>query len=404
MDRCSCVRETCRGGAGGLGGSKGLWAATLAVVVDPNFVAARAQFPSAETAIHFDHASVGPISLRVAEAMQQNAADHARRGFDPAWRDDIERVRRQVAWLTGSQPENVAFVQNTSFGVSIAANGVDWQPGDNVVLPAREFPSNYYPWLNLRSRGVELRPIAAPEGHASIDDIAAVIDRRTRVVTLSAVQYSNGSRYDLATLGELCRERGVLFVVDGTQAVGALRIDVEASGIDILAVSAHKWMLGPPGIGFVTLSARALEVIQPSVVGWLSVTDPFAFDYQLDLPLSASRFEPGTENVIGILGLGGTISLLQDYTTTWVEERILGLTDHVCQEVTARGFVVQSPRHDDQRSGIVIFSKPDRDPEQLHRRLTAAGVKCAVRAGGIRFSPHYYNTTDEIDTAVAALE
>ena len=381
----------------------GCLGATLAVVVDPRSVAARAQFPSAETAIHLDHASVGPISLRVAEVMQQNADDQARSGFDPAWRHDIERVRRQVAWLVGSQPDNVAYVQNTSFGLSIAANGVDWQPGDNVVLPTREFPSNYYPWLNLRRRGVELRLVEAPEGHASIDDIAAAIDRRTRVVTLSAVQFSNGCRYDLAAIGGLCRQRGVLFVVDGTQAVGALRVEVEASGIDVLAVSAHKWMLGPPGIGFVTLSTRALEVIQPSVVGWLSVADPFAFDYQLDLTPSASRFEPGTENVVGILGLGGTISLLQEYTPQWVEERILRLTDHVCQEVTARGFVVQSPRQDRQRSGIVIFSKPDTDPEQLHERLAAAGVKCAVRAGGIRFSPHYYNTTDEIDTALAAI-
>ncbi len=227
-----------------------------------------------------------------------------------------------------------------------------------MVLAAREFPSNYYPWLNLRSRGVDIRPVAAPEGHASIDDIAAAIDRRTRVVTVSAVQYSNGHRYDLAALGELCRERNVLFVVDGTQAVGALRIDVEASGIDVLAVSAHEWMLGPPGIGFVTLSTRALEVIQPSVVGWLSVTDPFAFDYRLDLPASARRFEPGTENAIGVLGLGGTLSLLQELTTTWVEDRILRLTDHMCQQVTARGFMVQSPRHDGQRSGIVIFSRP----------------------------------------------
>lgn len=336
--------------------------------------------------------------------MQRNAIDHASGGFDPAWRDDIERVRGQVAWLVGSHAENVAFVQNTSFGLSVAANGIDWQPGDNVVLPAQEFPSNYYPWLNLKSRGVETRTVAAREGHASVDDIAAAIDGRTRVVTLSAVQYSNGHRYDLSTIGEICRERGVLLVVDGTQAVGALRIDVEASGIDVLAVSSHKWMLGPPGIGFVALSSRALDQVQPSVVGWLSVTDPFAFDYRFDLPASATRFEPGTENVIGTVGLGGTVSLLQELGPAWVEDRVLDLTDHACREVTARGFMVQSPRHDHERSGIVIFSKTDVDPEYLHQRLTSAGVKCAVRAGGIRFSPHYYNTIDEIDTAIAALD
>ena len=336
--------------------------------------------------------------------MQPNATDHAGHGFNPAWRNDIERVRAQIAWLIGSQPDNVAFVQNTSFGISIAANGIDWRPGDNVVIPAREFPSNYYPWLNLADRGVELRTVDAPEGHASIDDIATAIDGRTRAVTVSAVQYSNGHRYDLATLGQLCREHGVLFVVDGTQAVGALTIDVDASGIDVLAVSSHKWMLGPPGVGFVHLSDRALDVIAPSVVGWLSVAEPFAFDYRLDLPPSAKRFEPGTENVIGTVGLGGTIALLQDFGPVWVEKRILHLTDHICQSVAARGYEVHSPRQDRRASGIVIFSRTGVDPEHLHKGLTAAGVKCAVRAGGIRFSPHYYNTIAEIDTAIAALD
>jgi selenocysteine lyase/cysteine desulfurase len=373
-------------------------------VADQTLQAARAQFPSAEVAIHLDHASVGPISVRAADAMRHHAADHAGHGFDMAWRDDVEQVRRQVAWLIGSRTDNVAFVQNTSHGLSIAANGIDWQAGDNVVLPAREFPSNYYPWLNLDRRGVQLRPVPAPEGHVSIDAIERAIDSHTRVVTVSAVQYSTGHRYDVASLGVLCQERGVMFVVDGTQAVGALTVDVEASGIDVLAVSSHKWMLGPPGIGFVHVSDAALEAIRPSVVGWLSVAEPFEFDYRLDLPASARRFEPGTENVIGTLGLGGAISLLEDFGKAWVEDRVLDLTDHICREVTARGFTVTSPRRSQQRSGIVIFAKAGADTEQLHHRLTAAGVRCAVRAGGIRFSPHYYNTAEEIDAALAALD
>jgi selenocysteine lyase/cysteine desulfurase len=355
-------------------------------------------------AIHLDHASVGPISLRAAEAMQRNATDHVGKGFDFAWRDDVERVRGQVAWLVGSRSDNVAFVQNTSFGLSVAANGIDWRQGDNVVLPAREFPSNYYPWLHLEHQGVQLRPVPAPEGHASIDAIDSAIDDRTRVVTMSAVQYSNGHRYDLTTLGDLCRERDVMFVVDGTQAVGALTIDVEASGVDVLAVSSHKWMLGPPGIGFLHLSESALDEIRPSVVGWLSVTDPFLFDYRLDLPPTARRYEPGTENVIGTVGLGGAISLLQDLDPAWVEDRVLDLTNYLCREASARGFTIQSPRSGHQRSGIVIVSKAGTDPQQLHDRLTAVGVKSAVRAGGIRFSPHFYNTTDEVETAIAALD
>ena len=141
------------------------------------------------------------------------------------------------------------------------------------MLPETEFTSNYYPWLNLQSRDVQLRTVGCPAGHATINDLADSIDDRTRVVAVSAVQYSNGNRYDLTAIGDICRECGVLFVVDGTQSIGALTIDATASGIVLLAVSSHKWMLGPPGIGFIHVSDRALNQTQPSVVGWLSVTN-----------------------------------------------------------------------------------------------------------------------------------
>ena len=370
---------------------------------DLDDAAARAEFPSAETAIHFDHASVGPISRRVAVAMQRVCADYAARGFVDAWRAEIEDVRGLAAYLVGSRPGNMAFTQNTSTGLSIAANGLEWTPGDNVVLAEREFPSNYYPWLNLAPRGVELRRVAAPTGHASIDEIASAIDERTRVVTVSAVQFSNGHRYDLDAIGRLCQQRGVLFVVDGTQSVGALTIDVDRSMIDVLAVSSHKWMLGPSGIGFVHISDRALGRIRPDIVGWLSVTEPFAFDYRLELPDTADRYEPGTENVFGIIGLGAAISLFLDYGPQRVEDRVLSLTDHLCGRLHRIGCTVISRRRDQHRSGIVIFAKPGTAQSDLHSALTSAGIKCAPRGGGIRFSPHFYNTHEEVDAAVAAM-
>ena len=363
----------------------------------------REQFPSAEHAIHFDHASVGPISVSVAAAMSAVVDGHVERGFQNSWRDEIARVRAQAARLVGSQPENIAFVQNTSFGLSLAANGITWRSGDNVVLAEREFPSNFYPWKNLDHLGVELRTVAAPAGHALISDIATAIDERTRAVTISAVQYSNGHRYDLGQIGELCSSRGVLLVVDGTQSVGALEMDVEAAGIDVLALSSHKWMLGPPGIGFAHLSKRALDQLRVPVVGWLSVREPFAFDYELDLPTTAERFEPGTENLVGILGLGGAIDLFERVGVTQVESRILDLTDYICATFASNGFQPVVPRETATRSGIVILKKDGSSTEAIYERLTQAGVKCAVRNGGVRFSPHFYNSFDEVDQALAAL-
>ncbi len=362
----------------------------------------RAQFPSTANGIHFDHASVSPISTWVADAMRSVTAEYVDRGFQNDWRDDIEAVRQMLAQLVGSAPGNIAFTQNTSTGLSIAANGLDWQLGDNVVLPEREFPSNYYPWLNLERGGVQLRRVPAPAGHASIDDLGRAIDERTRVVTVSAVQFSNGHRYDLDAIGDLCRRRGVLFVVDGTQSVGALRMDVTRSQVDLLAVSSHKWMLGPSGVGFVHLSDRALERVRPPVVGWLSVTDPFAFDYRLDLPRTADRYEPGSEDVVGIAGLGAAAALFLDHGTQRVEDRVLSLTDHLCDRLRSAGFEIASPRSAPERSGIVIFGS-SAAPEYLHARLAAAGVRCAVRSGGVRFSPHFYNSEAEVDLAVATI-
>lgn len=365
--------------------------------------AVRAEFPSANGAVHFDHASVGPISRRAATAMGRVVEVYATQGFQNSWRDDIEAVRSAVAQLVGSSVGNVAFTQNTSTGLSIAANGIDWRAGDNVVLPEREFPSNYYPWMNLAPRGVQLRTVPAPVGHATIDDLSAAIDERTRVVALSAVQFSNGHRYDLDAIGQLCRHREVLFVVDGTQAVGALAIDVERSVIDLLAVSAHKWMLGPAGIGFVHISDRGLDQFRPDIVGWLSVREPFAFDYRLDMPRTADRYEPGTENIVGTIGLGAAVSIFLERGVHRVEHDVLALTDVLCERLTATGHHIISPRSDPERSGILIFSSPTTPAEEMHARLIAAGIKCAPRGGGLRFSPHFYNNLDDVDAALAVL-
>lgn len=364
---------------------------------------ARKRFPSASQSIFFDHASVGPISTGVVAAMDEVAQTHLIHGFQPSWRDDMEVVRADAAVLVGSKTENIAFTQNTSFGLSLVANGLDWQSGDNVVLPATEFPSNYYPWMNLQNQGVETRLVDAAAGHARIEDVIAAMDARTRVVAISAVQYSTGFRYDLRPLGEACQSRDALLVVDGTQCVGALTFDVSECHADVLAVSCHKWLLGPPGNGFTHINPRARERVRPSVVGWLTVPEPFAFDYRLQFPQGADRYEPGTENVSGTLGMGAAIRLMLEFTPQWVEERVLAVTDAMAERLRSNGFDIMSDRTSRARSGILIFRHPARPAEELFETLIQAGVRCALRGGGIRFSPHFYNSDDEVRTALDVL-
>ena len=366
----------------------------------------RAQFPVTEHWIYLNHAAACPIPLAAREAMTKRIEDQTRNGTvnHDRWSTDYERVRRLAAKLVHAETEQIAFIQNTSDGVSTVAGGITWQAGDNIVLPEIEFPSNFYAWRQLEHKGVEVRLVSAPNGYAAVDDLRAAMDSKTRLVALSYVQFSSGYRYPLSTIATLCREIGALLFVDGTQAVGALEIDVTDSGIDILAVSAHKWMLGPLGIGFSCFSSRALEAIFPPRLGWLSVENPFDFDYQLRLPKDASRFEAGTENAVGIAGLGGTLDIIFSLGPKAIEDRVLALTDHLEEGLRLRGLDIISPREREQRSGILSARPREEDPANILARREQAGILCSVRNGGIRFSPHYYNSYAELHVALKQLD
>jgi selenocysteine lyase/cysteine desulfurase len=356
--------------------------------------AARALYPGTAGVAYLDSAAVGLISSRVREAMTAVLAAHERTGIGaaPDWRRHADDVRSSVARLVGGRADQVAFTQNTSTGLAIVTNGLDWRDGDNVVVPAGEFPSNFCPWLQLRRHGVEVREVAMTDGRAEVDDILVALDDRTRVLTVSAVQYSSGHRYDLAAFGAACRDSDALLVVDATQAVGAVTVDTERLGIDVLAVSSHKWLLGPFGIGFAHLSPRAMQRLSPSTVGWLSVADPFAFDHEPQLAGDGRRFESGTENSAGIAGLGATVDLLRELDRHRVEQRVLDRVDVLAALLEEAGMDVHLPT---RRSGIVLASHPDVAPQTLHDRLLADGVRCSKRGNGIRFAPHYF--TDDAD-------
>ena len=191
--------------------------------------------------------------------------------------DCYDRGRALAAKLVGSSAQSIAYVQNTSHGLSLVALGVDWQAGDNLVVCAEEFPSNYLCWVQLAERGVEIRRVSALDGRLEMDVFRQAMDERTRVVAVSHVQFHSGFRVDLAALGDICTKSSALLVVDGTQSIGAISLDVSTTGTDVLVVSAHKWLMGPRGIGFAKFSERALNRVTPAIVGWMSVNDPLRF-------------------------------------------------------------------------------------------------------------------------------
>ena len=268
----------------------------------------RQLFPVTKNYTYLNHAAVAPISLPVYEAMQRYTRDLLECGLVHwnEWGKEVDNVRGLAAQLLHAQPYEIAFAANTSTGLSFLANGLDWRAGENIVTADCEFPSNQQPWQRLqKAYGVEIRQAKERDGRLETDEILGLIDARTRVVTLSFVEFASGFRNDLETIGKYCRARDVLFVVDAIQGLGALQLDVERCCIDALSADAHKFLLGPDGVALFYLSARVLERIQPTVVGWTSVKHPFEFSReQQDWAEGARRFEPGALNTAGIVGMG----------------------------------------------------------------------------------------------------
>lgn len=359
------------------------------------------EFPVTRQGVYMNHAGVGPVTRRGVERMHRMIDTVSRTG-DREWsarNDEIERVRGLAARLLGArQVHEVAFVENTSGGLSLVAEGLDWKPGDNVIGTALDFPSNVYPWMHLADFGVELWHIPERDGRIDPDELLATIDGRTRAVALSWVQYASGFRSDLARIGAACRERGILFVVDVIQGLGALQLDVERDCVDVAVASSHKWLLGPEGIGLLYVSDRVLDRVRPARSGWRSVRNPLGWtDFDLTYAEGAKRFESGTLNCYGITALGGALEIFLEIGPEEIERRVLTLADRAARGLSDLGFQVISSRRPGETSGIVTATHPEHAAEDLVKRLAERNVGVAARAGRFRVAPHFYNTDEDVD-------
>lgn len=369
--------------------------------------AIRTHFPITSKWAFFDHAAVAPIPDTAAAEMARYARVVGENGIAAVQElvAGTNRVRTLAAKLINAPTvEDVVFVPNTTVGIGLIAEGFLWKAGENVVLAAEEYPSNQYPWLNLQSRGVEVRRVPSRGNRVDIADIAAAMDTKTRVLSASAVQFASGFRADLDTLGELCRSRGVFFFVDAIQALGVFPLDMQRTPIDALAADGHKWMLAPEGAGFAYIRREWVDRLHPIGVGAHSVVRPFEYS-SIDFALKphAGRYEGGALNVPGLWALGASLDLLLSAGIPNVTARVLELTDYLCERVTAVGCEVFSSRVGNDRSGIVSFTKPGHDQKEVMKQCRAAGVVVNCRADRLRTSPHCYNTFEEIDRLVKVL-
>ena len=298
--------------------------------------------------------------------------------------------------LSMRRSDEVAFVKNTSEGLAIVANGLDWKLGDNVVIPDIEFPANVYPWWNLKRMGVETRMVRSVEGRVLFDDLVRQVDARTRLISISSVECNSGFRCNLNRIGAFCKDKGILFCVDAIQSLGILPMDVKRDHIDFLSADGHKWMLSVEGLGGLYISKEVLEKVYPVTVGWGNMVNATDFmNYEFNFKPNAQRFEEGSLNTMSIHAFGAALDLLLETGIENIENRVMALGDSIIEQLNQRGLKICSSTHQEERSGNISFVM-NQDTSQLYEWMLKNKVKLTVRDGLVRVSPHFYNSEDEV--------
>ena len=356
----------------------------------------------AEGIAYLDHAATGPLAGAARRAMEVHLDERARtapNNFETLL-PRLEAGRETLAALLGTETENVEYVPNTSYGINLVSQGLDWREGDRVAVPACEFPANVLPWLALERRGVAVDRIPAPRGRFMPEAVREIFTPRTRVLSVSWVQFLSGFRAPLAALAEICHERGVLLCVDAIQGMGALRMEMDALGLDLVASGGHKWMLGPQGAGFVGVSPRLRDRLAPTY-GWLN--GPVDWDdfgaTDLSLHPDATRFRVGTFASAPILGLVASAQAFLDAGPAEVERHVLRAAARVARGLHAFGFERWGATHDPD-SGIVTVEHAA--PEAVFDALRRENVWISVRDRKLRFAPHATTSDEDIDRALDA--
>ena len=360
------------------------------------------EFPVSHNLTYLNHAAVAPLCRRAAEAMHLLTDQASRFGslHYETWMECYAGLRAAAARLIHADPTEIAIVKNTSEGIATVALGLDWKPGDRVIAFREEFPANFYPWLRLEARGIQIDWFSI---YDPIETVAVAIEG-ARLLAISYVNYLSGYRVDLEKLGQLCHAAGCFFFVDAIQGMGAFPIDVEAAHIDALAADGHKWMLGPEGNGILYIRRKWLDAIEPVEFGW---TNPANYnDYSsrdMTLRPDAGRYECGTLNTVGCFGQRGALELLLEVGIERIAPAIDALAQQIEDQVRSRGYEVMVRRSQATGSGIVSFRHPTVSNHLIVARLKREHVTAAPRQGWIRMSPHFYLSAEQIDRALSLL-
>ena len=381
---------------------------------DDTWAEFRRHMPICDRFHYLDHAAVGPLFGPAALAMQQFTLEASQSGDTvwPEWNQTLGRVRRCTAELIDADPSTIATIPNTTSGINLVAEGFPWKEGDNVVLPDGEFPSNLFPWLNQRSRGVEVRQVARRSGVVNVDDLMGQCDERTRIISVSWVGYATGFRVDIDQLVDRAHRRGILVLLDAIQGLGVYPISVRQTPVDFLVADGHKWLLGPEGFGVAMIAREHFDRLRPTNVGWASVRESHNYaEPTFELANAATRFESGSANMIAAAGLHQSLdyfnTIADRHGRSAMADRVIDAGDRLAESLRSAGATVRPRSNGQQRSthgsGIVWFDVPGVPPAEVRRVALDAGVVLSCRGGGVRAAIHAYNNGDDIDAITSVV-
>jgi cysteine desulfurase/selenocysteine lyase len=367
------------------------------------------EFPILQHGHYANHAAMGPWPRCAARAVQAFARENAELAAErySLWLRRETQLREMLAgMLNAGSADDIALLKNTTEGICTVANGLTWRRGDNIVIPRGEFPSNRLPWLALQRHGVAVREVDVRGTPEPEQALLGRMDANTRLLSVSAVQWTDGLRLKLDVLGASCQANGVFFFVDAIQQLGAQQVDVQACGIDCLAADGHKWLLAPEGIAAFYCSENARAQLQLQQLGWHMVDDSLRFDRETWPPsATAVRFEAGSPNMLGQAAMHASVALLLAVGMHEVEARVAENSRVLAEMLVNAGGVELLRPHDPARvSGIVSFRLPGHDLAEVHQALKRAQITCAMRGNAIRLSPHFYQSGAPLQRMLAAME
>jgi selenocysteine lyase/cysteine desulfurase len=355
--------------------------------------------------IYLNHAGVSPWPLRTTKTVQLFAAENNVQGSYryPEWlkkETELRVLSRKI--LKAPSEDDIALLKNTSEALSVVAYGLDWIEGDNIVSSNQEFPSNRIVWESLSCKGVEFREADLSSASTPEDALFSLVDNRTRLITISSIQFSSGLRMNLKRIGEFCKERGILFCVDAIQSIGAVEFDVKEILADFVMADGHKWMLGPEGLAVFYCKPDVRDRLSIKQFGWHMVEAMGEFDRRdWTIANNARRFECGSPNMLGIHALSASLSLLLEVGMKTVEKEILKRNEYLFEKIQSRpALELITSTQINRYAGIVTFRLRDTDNVALYNYLIQNNVVCAPRSGGIRLSPHCYTLYDHLDRVI----